>query len=475
MAFIYTDGAVTPVTRPSAPTNLSLDDNDVAPEEEVKLSWKASVDGICNPVNRYDLYKDGQKVGWTSDTEITLTSPSENGSASYSVCAIGAISALSSEMSESVKLTTKVSKPSQPQNVTLSLSTVSVDDTVKLSWTASNNGDNNEVKKYHIYRGEVFVAETTGTEYEFAAPTIPAGANSRVYNYTVQAVGAYSNSDKSRAASLTVYEFEYQDYYYTYSEGSSAYNFTVPGWAVKMDVCCIGGGGSGGYGGGLASNYNATYHSKCWGSGAGGGGTGEKEEKSFTSFSENRVCSIVVGKGGGDGAVSDGTESSFVMGNNKVSAAGGKKGGNGQPAPADDTSTPVGGTGGSGGIGGNGGGLGWGRYSYSRGENGDNGESTHKNYGNWSKEWYVFSDATTGKRLGCGGCGGWGYDDGKFDSSAIRNEIGRSVTEVPGTMFGGGGRGGDQTKTGIHYDSRRSGPQPGQHGLVAVRCYRYVR
>lgn len=168
---------------------------------------------------------------------------------------------------------------------------------------------------------------------------------------------------------------------------------------------------------------------------------------------------IIVANGGAAYG-GDGSQSSFGT---IAQANGGSGGVRGQNEPLNNTSSASGGSGGRGGIGGNGGGKGRGQYSGLIGSDGADGVST-MDWTSWAvADWYVFKDATTQKRLGQGGRGGDGMNTYDFTDRAAR---GLTYAQAPGIMYGGGGRGGDQRKTGPVKT-----PESGQNGLVAVRIW----
>ena len=461
MAFIYTDGAMTPVTRPSAPTNLHLDKNNVAPNAEVVLSWDASVDGICNPVNRYEVYAGNELWGWSTETQLQFLAHKDVKPLDYWVKAVGKIESMSSLDSEHISLRVIITAPSVPKNVSISKADAAALSWQTVSWDASSDGTNNPVVGYEVYRNGKLIATTDETLVWVQASNVDGG----IYSYTVRAIGSVTgyHSDESEAVTLTAHAETYSDYFYTYDSNKPTQSFTVPSWAERIDVCCIGGGAGGASGGYVQAGFNSNLYPDNWGGGGAAGGTGEMINTQIDEFESGAVYEIRVGAGGAAGL--SGGASSF---GSIVTARGGQVGGNGDPVPLKNQTTANGGVGGTGGIGGNGGDAGRGDNANLLGRVGNDGHSWHEGWEEWpSAKWYAFSDSSTGRRLGRGGAGGWGYKEYE------RYERGASSEEAPGTMYGGGGRGGDQQRSGINYVF--TGPQAGQHGLVAVRCWRYVR
>lgn len=243
----------------------------------------------------------------------------------------------------------------------------------------------------------------------------------------------------------------YEDFYY---DEPGSYTFTVPKGAKRMDVTVIGAGGAGNRGGVSYGNME-----NAWPGGGAGGAAGCMQHVKDASATPGTQYDVTVGKGG---ETNGGNGEASSMGT-IASAEGGKGGGKGGEEPLNNTGTANGGTGGNGGIGGNGGGPGRGQYSNLIGTSGANGTDAMAWEG-WTREdWYVFKDENTGKRLGQGGQGGYGYDLGSYGQQLAR---GLSEEQAPGTMYGSGGRGGDQQKTGSIKTA-----EAGMGGLVAIRIY----
>ena len=243
----------------------------------------------------------------------------------------------------------------------------------------------------------------------------------------------------------------YEDFYY---ETAGSYTFTVPRGAKRMDVTVIGGGAGGMAGGVSYGNIENAYPG-----GGAGGAAGNMQHVKKASAKPGTQYAVTVGAGG---AANGGNGGKSTMGT-MAGASGGNAGTKGGNEPLSNTGTANGGTGGNGGIGGNGGGPGRGQYATLLGKSGANGTDALDWEGWELAEWYVFRDETTGKRLGQGGQGGYGYDLGSYGE---QNARGLSAQQAAGTMYGSGGRGGDQQKTG----SIKT-PEAGKDGLVAIRIY----
>lgn len=244
---------------------------------------------------------------------------------------------------------------------------------------------------------------------------------------------------------------DYADFYF---DTPGVYDFVIPEKARTIDLTVIG-GGAGGQEGGLSYGNIAN----AFPAGGAGGGSGEMKHTQRVDVLPGTVYAVTVAKGGMPYGGAGGDSSFGTL----LSAGGGRGGMVGANEPKTENGTANGGTGGLGGIGGNGGGAGKGNWSHTLGADGADGAST-LDWKDWDDaQWYVFSDPATGKRLGTGGRGGNGYDISPYSS---RKEVGKSAEELPGVMYGSGGRGGDQKKNGPNKT-----PSGGQGGLVAIRVW----
>lgn len=242
----------------------------------------------------------------------------------------------------------------------------------------------------------------------------------------------------------------YADFFF---DQAGTHTFTVPRGAKRMDVTCIGGGGGGGAGGVTYGTIENAYPA-----GGGGGGSGEIAHARSVPATPGEAHVIIVGAGGAAGK--DGGASSLGQ---LLSAAGGRHGEPGDHEPLAQNVTANGGTGGIGGVGGTGGGAGRGAFSQDVGTDGGYGLST-QTWNTWDPaQWYAFGDAQSLRRLGTGGAGGWGYDRGSFGHQTAQ---GPSAQTLPGALYGSGGRGGDQARTGVTMT-----PLAGTGGLVAIRVW----
>ena len=474
MTFCYGEGGAL-VTACTAVTSLSLSANNVGFGAQVTLSWSGAQDGAGNPIRGYEVYRDGALLTTVTGTSCAVTSPAGNGRYTYTVRALGSIEGFDAPVSTaSATLTSVVTACKAPTSVRLSAADVRIGKNVTLSWSGAAGGTNNPIAKYQVNRNGAYLTETTGTSCAVTA----AGTAGTKYTYTVYAIGSVSgwNSGASGGATLTAHGEEHVDSYFT-----SSGTYTVPSWAERVDVSCIGGGASGTSGG-----YAQFGTHGCPG---GGGGSGYITHIIGAPFTLNTQISIAVGAGG------SATTDYFTVGKRggtsawggTVSAEGGYGGPTQGPANGENSAC----AGGNGGFGGGGGaqsgnqqcgtgGNGYGTFGGGRSASnsnliiyyasvggggsykGTNGVLRNKkentdNAGITSStaQLYAFQDPAAQRYLGPGG------DGGSCDAFGGR---GGHASSVSGASYGTGGKGGNLWEGGA----------AGQSGLVAIRAWRYL-
>ena len=148
----------------------------------VTLGWTASTDNVA--VTRYDVLRNGAKVGSATGTSFSDTGLVTGTAYTYTVVAFDA-SANASPASVALVATTlsDTQAPSTPQGLIFSSRTNS---SVSLAWTASS--DNVGVTRYDVFRDGSKVGSATGTTYSDTGLTA-----STPYLYTVAAVDAAGN------------------------------------------------------------------------------------------------------------------------------------------------------------------------------------------------------------------------------------------------------------------------------------------
>ena len=174
-------------TPPSVPTLATP----VVTGRNVALSWTISSDNSDDV--RYELYRDGEAIGSTGETEYDDLNLTPGETYSYSVAAYdfaGNYSAKSVTRNASIAAASDTVAPSVPV-----LNNPVVDGTsVDLSWSAST--DNVAVTGYKLYRGTTLVASiTNGLEY-----TDSGRSAGTTYSYKVAAFDAAGNTSAQSAA-----------------------------------------------------------------------------------------------------------------------------------------------------------------------------------------------------------------------------------------------------------------------------------
>ncbi len=466
------------VTACTAPTQLTLSANNVGFGQTVTLSWTGAQGGAGNPIAGYEIYRDGALLGTVTQANMTVQSPAQNGSYAFTVRTKGAIPGFDSPVSSaSAVLTSLVTAPATPANVWLSAQDVKLSGSATLSWNAAADGTNNPVTGYAIYRGgAAFTTVAAGVTTLVVTAPATDGAD---YVFTVKALGTVAGFDSaaSAAVTLTAHAPQHADSYFTASG-----TYTVPWWAERVDVTCIGGGASGTNGG-----FSQSGEAGCPG---GGGGSGYISHAVGVAVSPAAQVAVTVGAGGG---VPSGY---FAVGNAGGTSAFGAAlaagGGNGGPTQGNANSNTSYAAGGNGGFGG-GGGAQSGGQGCGAGGNGLNSHGGGRSASNPSliaiyalvggggamngtngttraasadvvnagvmtaiEQTYAFQDVSTARYLGPGGRGG--SSNGGFGGYG-GDGIGRS-----GTAYGTGGAGGVVWGNGA----------AGVSGLVAVRAWRYL-
>ena len=470
------------VTAVGVPTAVSVSANNVGFGASVTLRWSGATAGTNNAIKGYEIHRctvaGGAYSRLTSVTttatsgSVAVTAPGSNASYWYIVKTLGSVSGYDSGTSSAyATLTSKVTAPTAPASVWLSAADVRIGKSVTLSWSGAANGTNNAIAKYHVYRNGAYLTETTATSCSVTA----SGTAGAVYTYTVYSIGSVSgwNSGASGGVNLTAHGAESVISYYT-SSGS----YTVPSWAQRVDVSCIGGGGGGGY---------------CTGGdGGGGGGSGYISHYNGVAISPGQNVAVTVGSGGAWGYKYGGGAFGGIGGTSSIinvsAAGGGGAQGWGEPGGAGGGGggTASGGDGVTGKPGGNGlntsgGAKGGGPYGVNggggggyKGTNGGAGAGTNWNVwkanggvGANTNDYYCFNDPATRRYLNATGGNGDQSDWGTAGAGGQGGQVGKDANGNPlsGTGYGHGGHGG-----------RYNGPtrDPGGSGLVAVRAWRYL-
>lgn len=183
-------------TAPSAPTNLRLSSNNVAPNTGVTLSWDASSSNGNSSIT-YTIKKNGSAIGTTTSTSYTVTSPNSKSTDTYTVTASGDISS-GSNTSSSISLTSTYTDPTGVTNVLINNKSIiyigtTNKPTTTLSWSGASSGTNNPITGYKVYKnGSVYSSQLSSS-------TTSLNVSGSGY-YTVEVIGTYSNSTPNHSS-----------------------------------------------------------------------------------------------------------------------------------------------------------------------------------------------------------------------------------------------------------------------------------
>ena len=166
---------------PTAPENLECVRST---SSSIMMTWDKSEDN--KTVIGYNIYRDGELVGETSELQYIDNDLSSHSTYVYYVTACD-IDGNESKWSNVIEAETDVDEfaPTQPINLS---ATVHSETTVNLIWTGSS--DNGTVVKYNIYRNDILIGSSNGTSYTDNT------AFSGLYEYRVEAVDNDDNTSK---------------------------------------------------------------------------------------------------------------------------------------------------------------------------------------------------------------------------------------------------------------------------------------
>jgi chitodextrinase len=184
---VFTATTVPDTEAPSVPQNLTVSNITTT---SLDLNWDASSDNVS--VSEYEVFQDGNSIGITSSTNLSVTGLAASTTYGFTVLARDASSNTSAQ-SASLNATTldpDNTAPSIPTNVSANNITSS---TVDLSWSAST--DNLAVEDYDVFQDGNIIATTSSLSLQVT------GLNQLTsYSFTVRArdtsgnVSAQSNS-----------------------------------------------------------------------------------------------------------------------------------------------------------------------------------------------------------------------------------------------------------------------------------------
>jgi chitodextrinase len=208
------------------------------------LNWTASTDNVA--VTKYDVSRDGTKIGESATTSFAVTGLSHNSTYGFTVRAADAAGNLSPP-SGSFSVTTPQSSDGQAPTVPSGLNTTNLEaNSLTLNWTAST--DNVGVTEYQITRDGKVVATTDKTTFDFSGLT-----DATEYKFTVKASDAVGNRSQDSAvltvktkdsikpsAPTNLVSSAVTKNSFTLSWSASTDNVAVTGYEVYRDTSLIG-------------------------------------------------------------------------------------------------------------------------------------------------------------------------------------------------------------------------------------------
>jgi endoglucanase len=176
-------------TPPSTPTGLAA----TPAQQSVALSWTASDDNVG--VAGYGVYQGSTRVTQTPGTSYSVTGLACGTAYSFSVDAYDAAGNRSGKATATVTTIACASDTTPPSTPT-GLAATPAQQSVALSWTASN--DNVGVAGYGVYQGSTRVTQTPGTSY-----SVTGLACGTAYSFSVDAYDAAGNRSGKATVSAT--------------------------------------------------------------------------------------------------------------------------------------------------------------------------------------------------------------------------------------------------------------------------------
>ncbi|NQU21057.1 MAG: fibronectin type III domain-containing protein, partial [Candidatus Nealsonbacteria bacterium] len=174
---------------PSTPTNVSATPISAS---QIDLSWTAATDPESG-ILRYDVYRNGTKVGQSATTSFSDTGLANATSYSYQVTATNAVDVEGARSTMVSASTLDGTASSTPTNVSATPISAS---RIDLSWTAALDPESG-IDHYNIFRNGTKVGESTTTTFSDTGL-----ANATSYSYRIDAVnGAGIEGSQSTAIS----------------------------------------------------------------------------------------------------------------------------------------------------------------------------------------------------------------------------------------------------------------------------------
>lgn len=206
-------------SNPSAPTSVSVAQNNVAPSSSVTLSWSGAAAGSYNAITGYRIMRATSATGTYSQVGSDISSTATSGSATvtshatngssyyYKVVTIGTYSN-SGNSSNYAALTTTWTAPTVSGlklDNSASAQYRAPSTSLTFSWTGTA-GTNNAITKYEVYQNGTKLGDATGTSYTVTSHATEGSS----YYYQVKPIGTYGDGSLSDPI-----------YVYTYSAPSA--------------------------------------------------------------------------------------------------------------------------------------------------------------------------------------------------------------------------------------------------------------
>ena len=172
---LLTGNGVPDTTAPSVPTGLKVTS---ATSSTVGLSWTASTDNVA--VAGYDIYRNGNLVGSTTNTTYTDSGLNANTTYSYTVSAYDSADNMSAQSAAvSATTTSAPSKPATPTFVQLNTATPQTSEsTATVSYGKSQTSGDTNIVVIGFYDTNATISSVTdsaGNVYALAAPLTSSG------------------------------------------------------------------------------------------------------------------------------------------------------------------------------------------------------------------------------------------------------------------------------------------------------------
>ena len=192
---------------PTAPSVVTLNGTSgnihVPAGTAVTLAWSGGSAGAGNADTGYQVYKGTSAYGNpTTNTSMTVDTPSAGSSFAYSVVRKGTYSNSSASVARTLYAYNNPTPPTSVKANNAASTIIDAGTNATLSWSGAGNGSGNVIKKYQIYRA----SSAGGTYSAYGSPVTSSPANvpapttmGASYFYKVVAVGEYSSSGQSES------------------------------------------------------------------------------------------------------------------------------------------------------------------------------------------------------------------------------------------------------------------------------------